>query len=129
MRDHGEGICSHCGKKFVKNAASQKYCCRLCRSRGGHAEEDARLEAGMAMSSRKCVQCGKEFLGRGDDAFCSPACRREFRMEAAAGDASGRVCHDCGRPTPDYRCSRCRAVWKQIHGVSSFTGDLDALFA
>ncbi len=26
--------------------------------------------------------------------------------------ADMRRCHDCGRPTPDYRCPRCRKKWQ-----------------
>ena len=29
-----------------------------------------------------------------------------------------RRCHDCGRPTPDYRCAECLKKWRQKHGVS-----------
>jgi len=28
-----------------------------------------------------------------------------------------RKCHDCGRPTPDYRCPACRKKWQIKHGV------------
>lgn len=28
-----------------------------------------------------------------------------------------RSCHDCGRPTPDYRCPACRRKWQIKHGV------------
>ena len=29
-----------------------------------------------------------------------------------------RFCHDCGKPTSDYRCPKCRAKWKKKHGVT-----------
>ena len=30
---------------------------------------------------------------------------------------AGRRCHDCGRPTSDYRCPACRAKWKRKWNV------------
>lgn len=40
----------------------------------------------------------------------------------------GRVCHDCKRPTSDYRCPTCLARWRARHGVpvrGGGAGDLD----
>lgn len=39
-----------------------------------------------------------------------------------------RRCHDCGRPTPNYRCSGCLRKWRAKHDVSdadiiNFDGD------
>lgn len=31
-----------------------------------------------------------------------------------------RACHDCGRPTYNYRCEACLARWRQRHGVSEY---------
>ena len=31
--------------------------------------------------------------------------------------AGSRRCHDCGRPTNDFRCYRCRIAWREKHGV------------
>lgn len=28
-----------------------------------------------------------------------------------------RACHDCGKPTTDYRCPQCRYKWAKKHGV------------
>lgn len=28
-----------------------------------------------------------------------------------------RRCHDCGRPTADYRCRQCRLKWREKYGV------------
>lgn len=35
--------------------------------------------------------------------------RKSWRL----GQKPGRRCHDCGRPTPDYRCAEC---WRKIRG-------------
>lgn len=29
-----------------------------------------------------------------------------------------RKCHDCGKPTSDYRCQECWKKWRRKHGVS-----------
>lgn len=29
----------------------------------------------------------------------------------------GRRCHDCGKPTSDYRCPRCLTRWRRKHNV------------
>lgn len=41
--------------------------------------------------------------------------------DAAAHTGTGikysRKCHDCGKPTNDYRCEKCRDKWKRKYGV------------
>lgn len=32
--------------------------------------------------------------------------------ECLGTDSGKRKCHDCGRPTYDYRCARCRRKWQ-----------------
>jgi hypothetical protein len=31
----------------------------------------------------------------------------------------GRKCHDCGNPTYNYRCDKCRAKWAKRHSLDS----------
>ena len=38
----------------------------------------------------------------------------------------GRRCHDCGRPTPDYRCPACWAAFRRRHGVTWDDAELGA---
>lgn len=33
-------------------------------------------------------------------------------------EAPKRPCHDCGKPTTDYRCMACRRKWATKHGIS-----------
>ena len=35
-----------------------------------------------------------------------------------------RRCHDCKKPTRDYRCTDCRKLWASKHGVVLGCGDL-----
>lgn len=37
---------------------------------------------------------------------------------AAYVPVSRRRCHDCGKPTSDYRCPDCLLKWRRKHGVS-----------
>ena len=30
---------------------------------------------------------------------------------------SRRACHDCARPTTDYRCASCLNAWREKHDV------------
>lgn len=41
-----------------------------------------------------------------------------------------RHCHDCGAPTNDYRCQKCRDLWRRKHCVTNTAengGDFDSL--
>jgi len=29
-----------------------------------------------------------------------------------------RRCHDCGKPTTNYRCPKCLSAWRRKHGIS-----------
>lgn len=31
-----------------------------------------------------------------------------------------RRCHDCGKPTNDYRCEACHKKWMEKHHVSTY---------
>lgn len=36
-----------------------------------------------------------------------------------------RKCHDCQKPTWDYRCPKCQAKWRSKHGVSIMINDAE----
>ena len=38
--------------------------------------------------------------------------RKDPSLETGSGS---RLCHDCGVPTPDYRCRYCRERWRMRH--------------
>lgn len=38
-----------------------------------------------------------------------------------------RVCHDCGKPTSDYRCPNCLRKWRIKNGVPGY-GDRETSF-
>lgn len=80
----------------------------------------------------RCEACGKTFFaGRGRLPTLCLVCRiqeaklnkrkDQNRTRAALAEAelmrrgNGRICHDCGKPTPDYRCAAC---WAKRRGLS-----------
>ena len=55
------------------------------------------------------------------------ALRARERIEQNRGKPRGRAngkrpCHDCGRPTNDYRCASC---WEKLRGYASAEGRLE----
>ena len=122
--------CAFCGKHFIAHTANQKYCATLCRlAADGRRQPDAEWRKG-----RNCVICGEFFFPRNSQQkTCSFSCseknakRLQYKWHrrgqtteppepvdsAECGYDIGysRVCHDCGKPTNDYRCSKCRRKW------------------
>lgn len=76
----------------------------------------------MQTYKRICPCCGKPFEARAKDKqFCDKACfyasrtgmsRTEWLFEH--GQYMRRKCHDCGKPTNDYRCPEC---WRKIRNT------------
>ena len=80
----------------------------------------------------KCRYCGETFVRRyGTQMYCSVSCRESVELDGSAALDDPRrhlrKCHDCGKPTPDYRCNACRERFYARHAVTgSFrTGDAD----
>lgn len=74
---------------------------------------------------KKCACCGQTFEiqphEHDDKQFCDKACfyasrtgmsRTEWLFEH--GQYMRRKCHDCGKPTNDYRCPEC---WRKIRNT------------
>ena len=114
MRRIWRKICPICGAKFEAGTNTAKYClhCRMLGSGG----RKRLLTGGKAL----CLNCGKEFEGHGNAHFCGEACHKEWilRQRQTKSETASRACHDCGRPTTDYRCPACRAAFRQRHGVA-----------
>lgn len=80
----------------------------------------------------KCRYCGETFVCRyGTQKYCSASCRESVELDGSAALDDPRrhlrKCHDCGKPTPDYRCNACREKFYARHAVTgSFrAGDAD----
>ncbi len=128
--------CAMCGKSFIAKVNNQKYCSEPCRRQAdGKNSGDESWRKG-----RYCVVCGKFFYPKSSrQKTCGFTCSEEngrrlqarFRRRKAGVlvddieieedtsseygpelDEYSRKCHDCGRPTNDYRCAACRRKWR-----------------
>ena len=59
-----------------------------------------------------CAICGVPFETSGTYREICPLCGDDSRTPMSL-----RACHDCGVPTPDYRCRACRAAWRARHDI------------
>ena len=105
---------------------------RMSKGRPWTAEEDETLRAILAKglswsdaaarlpgrSSRACIMRGK-VLGI---APLKPILKRPDAL-------SIRRCHDCGKPTTDYRCPKCLVRWRMKNGVPACGGDEEDSYA
>lgn len=77
-----------------------------------------------------CPFCQQEFTPTGSRTYCSDKCRAaaqrqrdQNRMENLRRVRQvGRTCHDCGKPTTDYRCPAC---WRKRRHVEPDTHRTD----
>ena len=104
-------------------------------------------------SFRKCAVCGKTYLVTRPgqlvcaDELCQQVVLREAQaIRALAGGRKGktlpvrderklalaekrsqklRKCHDCGRPTVDFRCPSCRTAWRVKNGLAPMRSVFD----
>ena len=106
--------CPVCGAEFETGLKYTKYC-TACRKLGSSGRQ--RL-----LTGRKtlCANCGKEFEGHGNARFCGEECHKAWilRQRLTKSETASRACHDCGRPTTDYRCPVCQKKFRQRHNVS-----------
>ena len=82
-------------------------------SRPWTAEEDRKLQWLMSVGA-ETAQIAR-FFGRSQQAVCMRA--RSIRTGGSQKEPTRR-CHDCGRPTTDYRCPRCWARLRRTGGYS-----------
>ncbi|MCX4310287.1 MAG: hypothetical protein OSJ28_08305 [Desulfovibrio sp.] len=86
-----------------------------------------------AQSRKVCKRCGKPI--RTEFAFCSLCRKRLLDVEKkrqmddlaemqATRTAAKRHCHDCGKPTTNYRCEACWERLRKKHGVPA-DGDVN----
>lgn len=130
MRRIWNKICPICGAEFEAGTNTAKYCPH-CRALGSGGRQRL-LTGGKAL----CANCGKEFEGHGNARFCGDACRRRHseaegreRRRRKPDAVAVRACHDCGRPTTDYRCPVCQKKFRQRHGVITSTDCGEWLYA
>ena len=116
-------VCAECGKYFGSKLPAAKYCSAECR-------EAAKQKRKRKPEGFVCAVCGKSFhptRDRQSRKYCSRECaekgRREYQAQRTMGIRDAlmppptRKCHDCGKPTDDYRCAECKARWRAKYGV------------
>ncbi len=83
-----EKTCPICGKTFMTDRRSQKYCCHNCankaykqnQKKATQAYLDKLKEAEIVYEERPCSICGKQFTPiRENQIYCSRECYREMR--------------------------------------------------
>lgn len=132
-------ICPICGGPVPPTQGTRErvYCSQECKSRALYLRKKQRAE-GVPKTPRSCPVCGEDITDlHGGRRYCSLDCskigevRRQMKKRLAAkerrlkGECAPakateilrRKCHDCGRPTSDYRCPACLRAWRQKHGV------------
>lgn len=101
-------ICPVCGVRFETTKKYVKYCPE--HRKKNHAKSSATF----------CIICGEKIDVK-NSRYCSEACRKKAekrRLEMySKQNAAMRRCHDCGRPTTDYRCPACRAAHMKKHSI------------
>ena len=88
--------CPGCGEEFIRNVPARKYCCTPCAKRYQHALYRAAVARGEKPARMQLYRYG---VGNGQ------------------GMEPHRTCHDCGKATRNYRCTKCLKAWRSKHGV------------
>lgn len=137
-----EQVCWYCKEPFITTSWSKRYCDKpACVEFKNDDSQWARLErarirkemllADVPVETRLCDWCGKRFDLPPSDVksrikFCSRSCRNKANGDAASKletvtrtGLTHRVCHDCGKPTNDYRCPKCLEKWRTKNHVTS----------
>lgn len=86
------------------------------------AEEDAVLIEAYRQPGGPDLQEASRRIGRSLGACRSRAkvlglAQRRASPQKRRGNSGSRRCHDCGKPTTDYRCPQCLAKWRHKNGV------------
>ena len=130
-----EAVCPVCGKEFMADRSTQRYCSAACRRYAyRHRDEapPAQRACGKTVRSFRCLRCGTLVFvrNRADKRvkFCSPRCERLYwkHSETTACQAVPRTfsCKQCGKTVvvaepKDRRtsfCSAgCRIQWFSAH--------------
>lgn len=88
-------ICKYCGKEFVKNSNSQKYCSKVCACEAKKIQDKhnsrkryIQIKENKSDMIATCKYCGKEFIKtHGNQKYCSKICsdnkNRELNADAA----------------------------------------------
>ena len=130
-----EAVCPVCGKTFVADRSTQRYCSAACRRYAYRHRDEAppsQRAVGKKLRSFRCIRCGKQVVvTQGADKrrkFCSPHCERLYWKHSKNVESQpvqhSFCCRNCGvlveiRDAKDRRtafCSAdCRKQWFSLH--------------
>ena len=103
-------VCVVCGIEFSAKTVNAKYCSRAC---ANVARKGAKYD--VKLDTKICPVCGANFTtGRIGKVYCSRRCAKAAERELMEKGEVRRRCHDCGRPTTDYRCPAC---WRRLRAT------------
>lgn len=130
--------CEYCDKEFIPLNAGQLYCSQECRE---EREAACKRQAQCAdidwlnfkyeslLEKSKNTHNEDQELLRHDYNELKPKMKgKDLKAEKSGQFDDGeddeaakgkRKCHDCGKPTYNYRCTPCTAKWKRKHAVSA----------
>lgn len=124
-------VCDFCGKEFVANFARAKYCSLECNTKAYYKRQFERRKKEHPELVRVCPCCGKEFFrSKANPVYCSYVCKRKMeppkpQSKRLSSKTTGylapkRKCHDCKRPTDNYRCPECWEKYRAKHAGDCF---------
>ena len=124
-------ICAFCGKEFVALSAKGKYCSLECNNKAYLKRQFERRKKEHPEDVLVCPCCGKEFFrSKANPVYCSYVCKRKMeppkpQPKRLSSKTTGylapkRKCHDCKRPTDNYRCPECWEKYRAKHAGDCF---------
>lgn len=116
----------------------ERFCSPKCRGYGmevlaEHGLTEIPTNSRLVGFKYFCAICGSEIESHRRTIYCSDKCAkqgvvsasqrqkdREYATELVArrGQDPKRKCHDCGKPTTDYRCAKCLKKWRKKHNLA-----------
>lgn len=113
----GHTYCHMCGKVVEKGGTVCAACKALAQPmvQQGYKLEELRRQV--------CTICGQSFAyvskvsGNGGQRTVCDLCASSTKPQKYC--APKRKCHDCGRPTNNYRCPRCLSKWRIKNGIAA----------
>lgn len=118
--------CEFCGKEYIAGFCRSRYCSQECARKADDKRRFERRKKEHPEDVLVCPCCGKEFFrSKANPVYCSYACKRKMeppkpQSKRLSSKTTGylapkRRCHDCKRPTDDYRCPECWEKYRAKH--------------
>lgn len=108
--------CDGCGHYFAKSAPGERYCSDLCAEGKKKCKRCLEVrwldefQAERSMKKAICVYCIREKQRKAalpEEKY--KKYKEQSRIRMRTPKTEKRKCHDCGKPTQNYRCNACWA--------------------